>query len=139
MYERHIEVPPLQVRAQWYLDARHFNRVRAALRQLGPELRLSPPGLKHLDLILQRDAWVVVDRVLNDMPVVAWMEFRASGRTSLHEPIPCELRFFHAYAGMIMNRTLDAMERSLAAELAACATRNHGRRILPFPAPGAAG
>lgn len=139
MYERHTEVPPLQVRAQWRVDARHFNHVRCALRRLGPELRLSPPGLKHLDLILQHEAWVVVDRVLNDMPVVAWMDFRASGRTSLHEPIPCELRYFHAYAGMILNRTLAAMEQSLAEELAVRERAGRGRRILRFPGPGGAG
>ena len=138
MYVRHTEVPPLQVRAQWRVDAYHFNHVRCALRRLGPELRLSPPGLKHLDLILQPGAWVVVDRALNDMPVLAWMDFCTTGRTGLHEPVPCELRYFHAYAGMIMNRALAGMELSLAADRAARESAEREVRILPFPGCGGA-
>lgn len=132
MYSRHTEIPTLDVRPGWLVEARYFNQVRRALARLGPELRLSPQGLKHLDLILQRDAWVVVDRVLNDMPVVAWTAFHARGRRSLHRPIACELLLFHAMASMVMNRTLAAMEPELTTALAITAPAQTSGKILPF-------
>lgn len=85
---------------------------------MGQEVRFRIPRLKHLDLILQKDAWIVVDRVLNDIPVVAWMNFHAAHRDNLHEPVKCHIRYWHAAATMIKTRTLEAMEMLLGEELA---------------------
>ncbi|AKJ96055.1 hypothetical protein TVD_12130 [Thioalkalivibrio versutus] len=132
MYSRHTEIPTLDVRPGWLVEARYFNQVRRALARLGPEIRLSPSGLKQLDLILQRDAWIVVDRVLNDMPVVAWTAFHSRGRRSLHRPVACELLLFHAMASMVMNRTLSAMEAELSAAIAEAAPPPSLGKVLPF-------
>lgn len=112
LYTRHDEVPQLGARAG-KVDAVFYNHVQTALKQLGNQIRLKIPKLKHLDLILQKDAWIIVDITLNDVPVVAWTNFETRGRTSLHEPIQCEIRFFHYAASMILNRTLEAMELML--------------------------
>jgi hypothetical protein len=48
--------------------------------------------------------------VLNDSPNVAWTEFKTEGRSSLHEDIACQIKFYHTHASMLMNRTLEAME-----------------------------
>jgi len=60
--------------------------------------------------MLQKDAWIIVDRVLNDVPVVAWTDFQTEHRTTLHEPIKCRIRLYHAHGAIIMQRTLEAME-----------------------------
>ena len=112
LYTRHDEVPQLGARPG-KVDAIFYNHVQTALKQLGNQIRLKIPKLKHLDLILQKDAWIIVDITLNDVPVVAWTNFEIKGRTSLHEPIQCEIRFFHYAASMILNRTLEAMELML--------------------------
>lgn len=117
MYTRHNEVP-LFSRRQGQLDALYFNHVLVALRRRGPSIRFAIPRLKHLDLILQKDAWIIVDRVLNDVPVAAWTDFETEGRASLHEPIKCEIRTYHAMASGILKRTLEAMELLLGEELA---------------------
>jgi hypothetical protein len=116
LYTRHDEVPQLSSRAG-KVDAIYYNHVQTALKQLGDQIRLTIPKLKHLDLILQKDAWIIVDITLNDVPVVAWTSFESRGRTSLHEPIQCEIRFFHYAASMILNRTLEAMELMLGEAL----------------------
>lgn len=116
LYTRHDEVPQLGSRAG-KVDALYYNHVQTALKQLGNQIRLTIPKLKHLDLIIQKDAWIIVDTVLNDVPVVAWTNFEIKGRESLHEPIQCEIRFFHYAASMILNRTLEAMELMLGEEL----------------------
>jgi hypothetical protein len=112
LYTRHNEVPQLSSRAG-KMNALYYNHVQTALKQLGNQIRLKIPKLKHLDLIIQKDAWIIVDNVLNDVPIVAWTSFETKGRDTLHEPIKCEIRFFHYAATMILNRTLEAMELML--------------------------
>jgi hypothetical protein len=112
LYTRHDEVPQLSSRPG-KVDALYYNHVQTALKRTGNQIRLSIPKLKHLDLIIQKEAWIIVDKVLNDVPVAAWTNFETKGRTSLHEPIQCEIRFFHYAASMILKRTLEAMELML--------------------------
>ena len=45
------------------------------------------------------------------------MNFQIEHRTALHEPIDCEVRFFHYASSMILKRTLEAMELVLGEEL----------------------
>ncbi|MEN8131402.1 MAG: hypothetical protein ABFS45_14670 [Pseudomonadota bacterium] len=116
MYTRHLEVPVYENR-KGELEASYYNHVHVALNRLGESLRLELPGLKTLDLILQRDAWIVVDRAFNDIPVVAWTEFETEHRASLHAPISCIIRLYHANAEIILNRVIEAMEMMLGEQL----------------------
>lgn len=104
------------------------------MHRLGDQVRFRIPGLKHLDLILQKDAWVVVDRVLNDYPIVTWTDFETKQRDSLHEPIRCHIRYFHAAATAIKVRTLEAMEMVLGEELAVKVANNELEEatVIPF-------
>ena len=130
LYTRHDEVPQLGSRAG-KVNANYYNHVQTALKRLGNQIRLRIPKLKHLDLILQKDAWIVVDITLNDIPVVAWTNFETEGRDSLHEPIKCEIRFFHFAASMILNRTLEAMELMLGEEMEQYLPDNDNK-VIPF-------
>ncbi|MDH5326167.1 MAG: hypothetical protein OEZ68_16300 [Gammaproteobacteria bacterium] len=117
MHERLEGLPVYELR-QWELDANYFNHVQVALHRLSQSLRFAIPKLKHLDLILDADAWIVVDRVQGDVPVVAWTAFQTQHRDNLFEPIKCELRSYHAHADLILQRTLEAMELLLGEQLA---------------------
>lgn len=116
MYTRHDEVPVFEYRDA-VIDALHYNTVQIAIKRLGDELRLTIPKLKTLDLILQRDAWIVVDRALNDVPIAAWTNFDIERRDALHKPVHCQLRLYHANAGVIFKRVLEAMELLLGERL----------------------
>lgn len=129
-YTRHNEIPRLATRSG-QVKAIHYNHVQTGLLRLHEKLRYRIPKLKHLDLVLQKDAWIVVDKVLNDMPIVAWTDFKVDHRKSLHEPIECEIRLFHYAADMIIDRTLEAMELLLGEELADELPENTSD-ILPF-------
>lgn len=85
-------MPRLSTR-QGKVNATYYNHVQTALKRINAEIRLQIPRLKHLDLILQKDAWIVVDKVLNDVPIVAWTNFQVDHRDSLHEPVKCEILF----------------------------------------------
>jgi hypothetical protein len=130
LYTRHDEVPQLGSRAG-KVDALYYNHVQTALKRLGTQIRLKIPKLKHLDLILQKDAWIIVDSVLNDVPVAAWTRFETESRESLHKPIQCEIRFFHYAASMILNRTLEAMELMLG-EILEQDLPDEKSDVLPF-------
>jgi len=112
MYRRHEEIP---VYRQYLTSvaAQHYNRVLLALKRLSGELRLPLPGLRTLDLILRKDAWVVVDRALGDLPVIAWSDFESAGRSALHLPIGCRVRLFHAHAERIVAQAMGGMEALL--------------------------
>ena len=116
MYRRHNEVPVYQYR-QGLIQSLHYNTVQIAFKRLGREIRLSIPKLRTLDLILQKDAWIVVDHAMNDLPVAAWTKFEITGRDAIHAPVQCQIRLFHANGGAITDQVLDAMEMLLGERL----------------------
>ena len=125
MRSRLDEVPVLKtLRAE--VPAAHFNRLRLAVLRLGEPLRLELPKLRHLDLLVAREVWICVDRMLYDLPVVAWTDFEEQGRAALHEPVVCTVRIFHAHADVVMPAVFSEAERVLRKRLAEA--RAGGRR-----------
>jgi hypothetical protein len=116
-YTRHNEILILDS-VPGHVEAQYFNVAQTALKRVGEQWRFKIPGLNHLDVILQEDAWIVVDRVLNDMPVAAWTNFQTEGRDNLHEPVACDIRIYHFAARMVLQTTLNAMENHLRQSLA---------------------
>ena len=131
MYSRLDDVPVYAQRTG-SINANYYNHVLVALKRLGDEIRLQIPRLKHLDLILEKEAWIIVDRVLNDIAVAAWTDFSVEHRENLHQPIPCKLRLYHANANMILDRTLDAMEMLLGEQLSE-QNKNQDCSLIQFP------
>jgi len=128
MYTRHDEVPVYEY-LHGQIEAVHYNTVQTAFKRLGEEIRLTIPRLKTLDLILQRDAWIVVDRALGDLPVVVWTDFNRE-REALHLPVKCQLRLFHASGTIIINRVLEAMEMLLGEQFN---EENGSNTVIDFP------
>jgi len=100
-----------------YVGATHFNRVRLSQLRLDPSLRLELFSLRGLDIIIDDDAWVCIDRTLGDLPVLAWTDFDKNRRTGLHQPVPCKLRFYHNHADLICGTVLDDLGRILERRL----------------------
>jgi len=99
------------------VEAIHYNLVQVALKRLGSPLRFALPKQRSLDLHLEKDAWIVVDKSLNDIPVMAWVDFDTSTRTSLHEVIPCTLKIYHSHAGILIKKIMEAMTLLLGEQL----------------------
>jgi hypothetical protein len=129
MYTRHEEVPVFEYR-DGMINAVHYNTVQTAFHRLGDEIRLSIPELKTLDLVLQRDAWIVVDRALNYAPIAAWTNFDVERRDALHTPVHCQLRLFHANGGIIIKQVLEAMELLLRGQLS---EMDESHQVPSFP------
>ena len=99
------------------VSAEHFNLARVALKRLQNPYRLQLPKLRTLDLIVEDDAWIVVDRGLNDILVVAWLDFETRDRT-LHDPVPCRLNVYHTHALIIVGKVMEAMALLIGEALA---------------------
>jgi hypothetical protein len=112
MYSR-LEDVPVYESFSTTVNAIHFNHVQRALNKLGDSIRLSIPRMRHLDLILEKQAWIIVDRVLNDVPIAAWTDFKTASRDNVHQPISCTQKLFHVHAHLILDRSLEAMELML--------------------------
>lgn len=107
------------------VPAADYNLVQIALKRLGDPLRFELPRLRTLDLVLEKDAWIVVDRSLNDIPVLAWLDFRTVHRANLHEPIDCERRTYHTHALIIIDKVIEAMHLILGERLDALTPPGH--------------
>ena len=128
MYTRHDELPVFEYR-DGLLDAHYYNTVQTAFKRIDEELRLAIPGLNTLDLILQQDAWIVVDRALGDIPIAAWTNFDIERRSALHTPVHCQLRLYHANGGIIIKRVLEALKVLLDERLG---EMDDQHKVLPF-------
>ncbi|WP_455204826.1 hypothetical protein [Kaarinaea lacus] len=82
-------------------------------------------------MIIEKNACIIVDRVLNDLPVAAWTDFEVGSRDNLHQPIKCRIRLYHANASMILERIIEAMELVLGEQLARLA-EGEECSVLPF-------
>ena len=117
MSSRLDDIPIFEQR-ETAVAAADFNLVQIALNRLGEPLRIPLTGLRSLELILERGAWIVVDRDLNEIPVLAWTDFHTEERATLHEPILCLLKTYHIHAPMILAAVTEFMEQDLARRIA---------------------
>jgi len=129
MFTRHNEVPALST---WpdKVAAAHYNIVHRALIRRPEGIRLKLPGLKTLEMILQNDAWIIVDRAFNDIPVAAWTNIDADCDRALNDPVECELRYFHGHAGMITKQVLELMDELLNEQLK---EGDDSHQVINFP------
>jgi hypothetical protein len=116
MNERIRDLPVYAAR-RTEIPAARFNRARLALLRLGAPIALHLKPLKHMAVIVDDDAWICIDEVLNEYPVVAWTDFDVGGRSALHVPVKCRLLLYHEHAERILDIVLDNMDRMLAERL----------------------
>ena len=102
------------------LDARCYNRARLALLRRGTPLRVALPGLRGLEVILERDCWLCVDSNADDRPILAWTDFLSREPDALLSPVSCALHLYDHRAGLVMGFALEALEQGLERALAGC-------------------
>ena len=118
--------------ADTQIDAKQFNAVRLALHRLSDHISFPIKGkcMGHLEIIIDNDSWVVVDNAQNGLPIVAWTEFKTSGR-SLHEPIRCQLSYYHFGAAFAAKEAMAALNRYLGIKLVRESKKAVVRSITP--------
>ena len=116
MKSRIEDVPKLKTETTW-IDGTIYNQARLALLRLEDPLRIKLPGLRGMDVLMDAQAWVCVDRSLYDLPVLAWTDFVPVDRNKLQTPVECLLHFYHIHADLIGDTILEAVHRELSKRL----------------------
>ena len=118
------------------LEGQRYNRVRLALRRLGAPIRLSIPGLRRVDMLIEEDAWIAVDSAHSDRPLLAIRDFQTAGRCALFAPMPCRVYEYSAGAGEKYEYLLHVTVRLLEVRLSNCRGPVPSRRVsslIPHP------
>jgi len=115
MYRSRINDLPILSSRTTTVSAERYNEIRLALRRLENPLRIQLPKLRTLDFILEDELWAIVDRDLNDMPVAVWTDFEH--RSTLHQPVSCTLRHYHAHADVVIDKAWDILDEILKERL----------------------
>ncbi|MEJ2687796.1 MAG: hypothetical protein P8124_11425 [Gammaproteobacteria bacterium] len=76
------------------------------------------PGLRGLEVILERDCWLCVDSNVGDRPILAWTDFLSREPDALLSPVSCTLHLYDHRAGLVMGFALEALEATLERRLA---------------------
>jgi len=97
------------------IDAEIYNRIRVSLLREHLPWRVPLPSIRCLACVLDEHAWVCVDECHNNLPIMAWTNFRIAQREALDAPVDCELQLFHMHAGLIMGSALEALAEAVAA------------------------
>ncbi len=103
------------------VEAALYNLWRRARLHLPMPMRIDLPELKQMALILEEDSWVVVDQCQYDLPVLAWLDFQDTGRTSLHTPVSCTMNYYHYMASHLREKVLALMLEALESRLSEAA------------------
>lgn len=118
------------------IDAPVYNRIRLGLLRAELPLRLALTGLRGMDMVLDHDTWICLDRTFYDLPVLAWTGFEPTARTSLQDPVACRILYYHVHADFIVHSVLSATMHALrerAAHLARIGevpTGSFGSRVV---------
>lgn len=96
------------------VDVELYRNVRLLLsRRGGHPVHIDLPGLRDLRLVLERDAWICVDTLLDDLPVMAWTHFDKGAVFGDAEGIRCSLIYYHSQAAVIIDSILHSLRREM--------------------------
>ncbi len=113
------DLPPIRTLPKT-IDARRFNRIRLCLLRVANPLRVTLCGrVSHADMLLGDERWLCVDRQADEMPLLAWTDFRLGRRAALNDPVPCTLHLYHSHAGLLIGPVLAALDDAAGELLAA--------------------
>lgn len=114
------------------VPAEEYNLVLRAIKRLGEPLYIPLTGLRSLELVIDHDAWIVVDRDLNELPVLAWTNFEIEDRSNVHLPIQCELKLYHAHAQLILAQVQEFLDRELERRIAEVQSTSGSGKVTPI-------
>lgn len=112
-----VEGMPVYAQYDELVSAKLYNLWRRVKLHFKLPLRIPLEGYRDLVMVLEAHEWVVADKSLNDMPVLAWIEFEDQGRDAIHLPVKCKLNHYHFAASKIHAHSLELMEAALEKSL----------------------
>ena len=116
------------------IDADYYNLVRLSLLRLHNPLRVRLSQLRTIDLLLDDETWIAVDRTQKDKPVIAFLDFATLNRDELTAPVLCTVNYYNAQATIMTDHIFEATSRLLNKKLLQLANES-GHEILKIKRP----
>ena len=110
---RRLDDLPIYEQQITQVEAALYNKVQLLKNRQKLPARVPLEGLRDISLILESETWVVVDEAMEDLPVMAWLDFEIKYRDNLHMPIICKLNTYHAHAEKIIDQVFKRMTEQL--------------------------
>ena len=129
-----LENIPIYESDSIHVDADYYNLVRLSLSRLHNPLRVRLSQLRTIDLLLDDETWIAVDRTQNDKPVIAFLDFDTANRDELTAPVFCKVNYYNAHATIMTEHIFEATYRLLNKKLLQLADEA-GHEILPITKP----
>jgi len=114
------------------ISAELYNKVLLAVLRHDAPLRIRLPGLRTIDVVINRNSWICLDRAMYDLPALAWSQINLEGRNALHIPVECELHYYHIHANISAHNVLNSLDFALKETLARVTPSQTGK-IITFP------
>lgn len=101
---------PIRIQAR-KLAREDYNAVRLGILRLNKPLHLELEGIRGMRCVLDDHAWVFLDSYIGDLPLLAWTKFQP--RDTITTAIDCELRLYHMHSGLLISKSLDALQNTI--------------------------
>ena len=85
--------------------------MRLGILRLNNPLHIELEGIRGMRCILDDNAWIFLDSYIGDLPLLAWTKFQP--RDTITTSIACELRLYHMHAGLLISKSLDALQNAI--------------------------
>lgn len=95
------------------VDIDIYRQVTLLLSRHGHSLSIDLPGLRDLRLVLEKDAWICIDTLLDDLPVMAWTGFDKKS-VFASDSVECELIYYHSQAAVIVDSIIHSLRREMS-------------------------
>jgi len=99
------------------VSATLYNLWRRAKLHFYVPIRIPLSDSPGFVMILEKHEWVCADETMDDLPVLAWVEFEDQGRDALHVPVKCKLNYYHYAASRVRALALEKMAEVLSQRL----------------------
>lgn len=96
------------------VDIDLYRQVHLLLTRRGHSLNIDLPGLRDLRLVLEKGAWICIDTLLDDLPVMAWTQFDKKALFTKDSSVKCELIYYHSQAAVIVDSILHSLRREMS-------------------------
>lgn len=110
------EYPALRIMPKT-IAAEDYNRIRLGLLREQTPWHVPLTQFRCMHFILDHSTWVCVNDCQNDIPLLAWTNFKRQDSSTLDTPVKCELRLYHMHAGLVMGSTLEALAATVGNHL----------------------
>jgi len=108
-----VDSTPVYQQRTDQIEANLYNLWRRVRSRYKLPIRIEPQDNPGIAIILEDGIWLCVNARANDMPILAWLDFKDHEQDALFSPVACTINYYHFAATRYRHYTLQAMHPAL--------------------------